>query len=511
MIRDYPARGVDVALMTFSEMNLGVRSLSSVLKENGFSTAVGFFDGWQARDDAALDGILRWVRETGPRIVGVSTAEASRAQALRVIDKLRGEGRTVVAGGVDATLNPGIYLESAGNVIRGEGEPAMVEFVGGKDRRDIANLWFLEESGEKVKNDTRPVIEDLDALPHEDWLDTAHHFELRGGTVRQVPGFARKMRTGKFNVNGISCFTLRGCAFSCTFCSNHAMGEAGQRVRKRSIRSVIARIEELKRADPSLGMVYFFEDDFFLRTLDEIREFSAEWKKKIDVPFFAYGSPVTVEEEKLKLLAEAGLLIVNVGIQTGSERINEGLFGRRMKNSDAIQTSALIRKYVGRGRFGLMPPVYDLIMNNPYETEDDIRETINLVQALPGPYLTFMNSLVLFQGTKLHERAAADGLLSGADSSAGYHYHDTLRHFNNLVERGGAYYLNSLLFWMSGNRTSWRYGVVPAAALGLLTGKKAVRFFNARPALVRALNRVLPTHKKMERMKLRLAACFSKN
>jgi Fe-S oxidoreductase len=289
------------------------------------------------------------------------------------------------------------------------------------------------------------------------------------------------------------------------------MGEAGKRVRKRSIGSVITRIEALKQADPSLGMVYFFEDDFFLRTLEEVTEFSEEWKKRIGVPFFVYGSPVTVDEEKLRLLVEAGLLIVNVGIQTGSERINEGLFGRRMKNSDAIKTAALIRKYVGRGRFGLMPPVYDLIMNNPYETEADIRETISLVRALPKPYLTFMNSLVLFQGTKLHEKAAADGLLSGADSSAGHHYHDTLRHFNNLVKRGGAYYLNSLLFWMSGNRTSWRYGVVPAAALGLLTGKRAVRFFNARPALVGALNRVLPTHKKMERAKLRLEGCFSKD
>ena len=44
MIKEHPHKNIDITLITTSQMELGVRSLSSILKQEGYNVIIGFFD-----------------------------------------------------------------------------------------------------------------------------------------------------------------------------------------------------------------------------------------------------------------------------------------------------------------------------------------------------------------------------------------------------------------------------------------------------------------------------------
>jgi radical SAM superfamily enzyme YgiQ (UPF0313 family) len=515
MKKEFPNKNVDVALITLSTMDIGVRTLSSVLKKAGHTVVLGFFESWNMGSVEETQSIVQWIRETDPRIIGISAAEFSRAKVIKLVSVLKKEGKTIIVGGVDATLNHERYLEYADYAIRGEGECALLEFVDaelkGKEKGHIQNVCYKRADGTIIANAERPQITDLDSIPHEDLLDLEHHFELHDGRVRQKQGFVLNMEYDKFKGKGLFLVTLRGCIFKCSFCSNHKINQNGVPVRKRSVASVVERVAQLKAADPSINIIYFFDDDFFLRDEEELELFAKEWVSKVDLPFYVYCAPVTLKENKLKHLVNAGLLVVNMGIQTGSERTNFGVYNRRMGNESVIESATMLQHYAGTGRRELLPPIYDFIINSPYEKQEDLLETIRLLHKLPKPYFTFMHSLVLFQGTKLHDKAINDGYVTGEDTSAKYHYNDTLKHFDGLVKRGGNYYLNSLIYWMNGYHTKGRYGIVPAKMLGLLTWKGTIWMFNRNPWLISFLNYVLPTNRRVSNIEQKFKRYLSRH
>jgi hypothetical protein len=60
----------------------------------------------------------------------------------------------------------------------------------------------------------------------------------------------------------------------------------------------------------------------------------------------------------------------------------------------------------------LLPPTYQFIIDNPYETLDETLDTLQLAASLPRPWHNPVYSLMLFPGTPLYERAMQDGLIT---------------------------------------------------------------------------------------------------
>jgi hypothetical protein len=52
--------------------------------------------------------------------------------------------------------------------------------------------------------------------------------------------------------------------------------------------------------------------------------------------------------------------------------------------------------------------VYDVIVDNPYESTDDIAQTLELVGSLPSSAYIFLFSLTFYKNTLLYEKAKAD-------------------------------------------------------------------------------------------------------
>lgn len=505
MNKSYPNKNVDVCLISTSGINLGIRYLSSYLKEKGYTVVLGFFDRWEAYTDDELKSITGWIAEVNPRVLGFSTTEVRRDKVAQVTGALGRTGRVTVAGGIDATLSPEAYLPHVDFVIRGEGEEAFAELLdallNGKATKDIRSLCYTDKDGTLVKNPLRPVVPDLDSLPYEDWLDVEHHFELQDGRVRQKENCIERFDFFISSYSrGVHLHTLRGCALSCKYCVNPPMqrlAPGGAHVRKRSVPGLVERVAAMKRAEPLINIIYFFEEDFLLRSLGEIQEFARQWKEKVNMPFFIFCTPLSLDEKKFETLLDAGLYVVNMGIQSGSEKTNYGMYDRKISNERTIAAMRLLTGNVGRGRFGFLPSTHDIIINNPYESRDDLLETIRLVARLPKPYYVSMLTLQFYQGTEIYEKAVKDGMVQGRDETTMHSYNDAPRLFEIVVRRGGDYYLNSLLFWMWGKHTKRLYGAVPAVLVPLLTRKTMIRFFNKRPGLISFINNAIPACKRL--------------
>ena len=513
MIRNYDGHHSDVVLITLNEMEIGVRTLSSFLKGKGYSVIVGFFNDWKENESDELNVLLQWIENINPALIGISSVEFSRAKATKLISALKKMGRIVVAGGVDVTLNPDYYLMYADFIVQEEGEYALLEFVESvvsknEDFKHIKNLSYRNIHGGIVTNEIRESIVNLDEIPHEDLLDLQHHYEFREGSIHHRKGFVFDLKYTKYKGKGLFLCNTRGCLFNCSFCSNHKMSMNRTRVSRRSVQSIVDRVAQLKTFDPELSILYFFDDDFFVRTQEEINTFAIAWKHKVNLPFYVYASPVTLTESKLSVLIDAGLVVVNMGVQSGSQRTNLDVYERNMANDFTIAAGTLLHKYAGNGKFGFMMPVYDFIINSPYDNQNDLLQTISVLCQLPKPFSVFMHSLVLFQGTRLYKKAIMDGFITDADTSAKYHFHDTLKHFDNLIRRGGNYYLNSLLYWMNGKHTDNMYGAIPSVMLGVLTGDCTIVFFNRFPCLISCINYIIPTNKRIFNLTLQLEGVF---
>ena len=116
----------------------------------------------------------------------------------------------------------------------------------------------------------------------------------------------------------------RGCPFACTFCVNNAtlaMYPHQKPIRKRSVDHIINELLWVKKNLPYIGKIKFDDDAFFLHSLEDIEEFSKQYKEKIKLPLMITGAtPSTLKRNKLAVLVDAGLTEMRMGIQTAGER-----------------------------------------------------------------------------------------------------------------------------------------------------------------------------------------------
>jgi hypothetical protein len=69
-----------------------------------------------------------------------------------------------------------------------------------------------------------------------------------------------------------------------------------------------------------------------------------------------------------------------------------------MSNETFISAARQIKKYN-------VPCLYDVILDNPYETEDDVIRTIDVLLKIPKPFMLQMYSLCFYYGTEIYEKA----------------------------------------------------------------------------------------------------------
>jgi radical SAM superfamily enzyme YgiQ (UPF0313 family) len=308
----------------------------------------------------------------------------------------------VIWGGTHPSIAPEECIQTADFVCIGEGEFPMLDLVrclsDGSNLDDIQNIW-INKNGEVKRNPIRPLVKNLDSFPFPDYGDQGKYLIENNETSMCDPALER------FNIDIIA---SRGCPFNCSFCCNNVFRERyrgkGPAVRRRSADNIIGEVQYLKEKIPELKRVDFM-DEVFGWEKDWAFEFSAKYQEKINLPFQCYQHPNMIDKAILERLKEAGLERVEVGLESGSERIRMEVFKRKISDESFIR-SANILKEVG------IIPFYDYIVDNPFETEEDKRACLDFLLKLPRPYHLRMFPLTYFPNTSLTKEALELGIIS---------------------------------------------------------------------------------------------------
>jgi len=418
--------------------------------------------------DEVLDQVARLC--VASDLIGITLMTNFFESGVRITRRLKEKLKTpIIWGGIHPTIRPEESLQYADIVCFGEGDEAVVELAQkmeeGKDYYQVKNFWFNKNGQGIIRNEVRPLSQNLDSIPAPDYgLDDSYLLhdnvlckldkKLLGKALRAVSLFPDKI--------GYQTMSSRGCPHNCTYCCNSSLRNLykGQRyVRWRSREHVIEELLRIKKEMEFVDFIWFSDDSFFARKTEEIEKFSLLYKEKIGLPFFCLGSPMTINEEKMEALIDAGLYCIQMGLETGSSRI-QAIFNRKyMPNEKMLKAAKIINKYNHK----MLPPHYDLIIDVPYETDEDKLDTLKLILDLPKPYNLQPFSLVIYPETELYIMAEKDGLIKD----------EKIQIYNKMYSTREENYLN-LLIVMCKN------GKFPHPLLRVLISKPALLLLNNR-------------------------------
>jgi len=403
----------------------GPRTLCACLRRAGIETRMVFLpdptpEVGQAGPERYSPAVLAELDAlcADARLVGISLMTNFFDNAVQITRQLRRSGRMpVVWGGVHPTLRPEECLEYADFVCVGEGEDALLELaravLRGEDVGTIPGIWTRSGSCPPP----RPLERDLDRLPGPDY-SLRDHFVLDGDRIepltleRQRRFLAAASLSRLYGRIGYQTLTGRGCPHRCSYCANDALRGLypdSPPVRWRSSGHVMAELEAARQAMPFIDFVWFSDDALTSMPGPALREFFDQYRQRIGLPFSCLTSPLTLSSDKLDLLVESGLFSLQMGVQTGSPRIQRLYNRAAMTNDRMLAAMDRIHRHAPR----LAPPLYDIILDAPFETAEDKRQTLALVARMPKPFRLQLFSLTFFPGTALHGQAQAAGLLPG--------------------------------------------------------------------------------------------------
>lgn len=398
----------------FSVEGLGPRALFSFMKEAGFDVDLILLkecshNNFKMPTERERQFLIDLLAARSIRTVGLSVRSGYVKLCANLTEQIHETlGIPVVWGGTAATVTPALCIEQGADyAVWNEGEETFAELINALatncDGTNIKNLWCRGPTGEPVANAVRPLIQNLDALPIQD-LEDENKFYINYGRVME----------GEPQRNAVRFETMaaRGCPYSCSFCIHSTLNrmiKGGSLVNSASVEHVIREVEYARAKLPKLGYIYW-ADELFGARLAWLREFREQYSKRIALPFFCQMHPSAATETRIRLLKEAGVADLNIGIQSGSERTRKNAYQRPMSNERFLALGHLVKRYN-------VFPRYDVIVDNPFESSEDKRATLELLLKLPRPYTLNMFSLTFLPGTVLTEQALEQGVIGETDVS----------------------------------------------------------------------------------------------
>jgi anaerobic magnesium-protoporphyrin IX monomethyl ester cyclase len=400
-----------VALMTiYSVENAGIRYISAALQRAGFDTYIVFLRDWihnrlEMPDETDLKMAMDIIREKGADLIGVGFMSSLFPMAKQLTERLNLDfpETPVLWGGIHPTSVPEECIPFADIVCVGEGEEAAIELCealrDGEDISKIPNIWSRD--GDTIhRNSPRPLLQDLDWLPYPDTADDNKFYIEEGRLTIEEPW----KRSAEYRI-----YFSRGCPYNCSYCYvsilRDVYDEKGKKFyRARSVEHILGELAHMQKTFPKVARVKIDDDTSFAFGAEWMDEFLEKYPKRVGKPFECLLIPPMLRPEMLTRLVEAGLVRVQTGIESGSSKESKEMHNRSPGNR-AILNFAEFNKTLK------LNVVYDVIVDNPYATEEMKLETAEFLLELPRPYDIFFYSLNYFPGTALTKKALADGSL----------------------------------------------------------------------------------------------------
>jgi len=393
----------------------GSRIISALLKNAGHCVKSVFLTRvlpirYEQQEIEQLHDILSNVD-----LVMVATYSAYVYRAIQVTQFVHQTypGMKVIWGGPHCIAAPDLTLRHADGVCFAEGDEVIVDLVNkiesNSDYTDTPNMAF-NENGTHVVNNVLPPFSDLDSLPYPDHNLNDHFLLDRELFQMTKKTYYENSRKDEFGRPRYYIMTSRGCPHKCSYCNNclYLAMHGRNPMRYRSVDNFVGELENHLGRFDAFGRVIFGDDDFFIRPTDQIEDFAEKYRKRIGLPFMVTVSANTYKKEKMEALLDAGMIGIEMGIQSGSQRVLDEVFHRKVKVS---KTKELLPQFELYQKTHELRCFLDFIIDNPYETRDDIIQTYQYLisTSLRASIRTFR--LAFFPGTPLYDRAAKDGFI----------------------------------------------------------------------------------------------------
>jgi len=372
-------------------ISLGISYISSYIKQFGH-TAELMDHTWGGGVQDCIDKI----EQGRPDAVGFTLTSGDLpfslgvARAIKRVDKQL----PIIFGGSHATVAPetSILHDCVDMVCVGEGEYAVRELLdrmeNEQDYFSVPNFVF-KKNGQIVRNPVAPLELNLDVFPFPDrdiW-DMQRYVEASYGTIDMIAG--------------------RGCPYECSYCINHKLhqinSDTKRQVRFRSPENILAEIDHVLKSYPGQVKYLYFQDDVFALSKRWVADFAAKYAQRCNLPFGCNGRVETLDEEMCEYLAKAGCTSLNIGIESGSERLRKTVLNRNMTNAQ------IVRAFRAAKKSGIKANSFNMV-GLPYETEGDIWETIRLNRECEPDYIQ-VSIFQPYPGTELHTLCKEKGWL----------------------------------------------------------------------------------------------------
>jgi anaerobic magnesium-protoporphyrin IX monomethyl ester cyclase len=350
--------------------NLGFAYIAGVLRKAGFEPviydAMSKFHGYPE--------IRATIEAVKPRFVASTAYTATINDAVKVLALAKEVDPEVVTivGGIHPTFCYEEVLTQHGDAVDycvlGEGERTAPELLraiqAGEGIEDVLGVAF-RKGDEVVRTPPRPLIEDLDSLEPAwdlvEWEDYLLYF-IDDSRVAIVS-------------------SSRGCSNKCSFCSQHKFW--GGTYRERDPERFTDEIEKLHREyDVN---VFFIADEYPTRNAerwDAILERLIAKALPIHILIETHVDDIIRDREVLWKYRKAGILF----IYTGVEATEPGRFATFKKEIGFEKSREAIRLIKEAG----MISESSLILGMPDETEETIRDTLELAKLYDADYMHFL-------------------------------------------------------------------------------------------------------------------------
>ena len=273
--------------------------------------------------------------------------------------------KKVFVTGIFANVLKEKYLKDNSIVVKNESDT----FFFNLNKSGNLNKEFLDQLFDNkhlINKFYTPVS--LDDLPFPDWENYTKIYPLRNNF---------------FSLNekiAIPLLGTRGCPYSCFNYCTYPL-QQGRKVRARSVSNII---DEIKYWKNTLGTKKFvFRDPVFSINKKHTVEFCEEViKQKLDITFMVETHLNNLDDEMINLLAEAGLELVYVGIESASNAVLKDM---KRFTIESDKQYKIIKKCEESG----IKVKTMFIIGNPEDTVESIMQTIKYSKHLPSLYAQF--------------------------------------------------------------------------------------------------------------------------
>jgi anaerobic magnesium-protoporphyrin IX monomethyl ester cyclase len=302
--------------------NLGLMYISSSIQARGHKTDLLVSN--------STPDLIAEVKKISPDLIAIPCTTGMHTWAMNLAADLKKHMDVkIILGGSHPTYYPDCVNHPAVDMICvGDGEEAFAELMDDLNRVDIPSL-HIKKDGMIYKNPVRNLKQELDDLPFPD-RDLYHRYPF------------------VVNQDNLRIITMRGCPYRCSFCFHESlrgiMEGKGKYVRRRSVENVILEIKECV-AKYKYKRIDFQDETFTINVNTWLKEFLVVYKKEVNLPFTATVRPNGIDDELIRLLAEAGCHTLKMGFETADQKLNNEVLKKDVTIEGLENAVRLFQKY----------------------------------------------------------------------------------------------------------------------------------------------------------------------